>query len=178
MPTTKDRAIYLLGAAGLALSIAVIFLAMRAVMDVGGFCAEGGPYEIETHCPEGVALLMTLAFPALFGFGALMVWRGSPIGRGYQVAPAAAWPALFLSLGWNFLEYGFAPPGGGGPAWGWLLCGAIFVVMGGAPLLLVLRSEGVVRTPARAGWPWLAAIGIAVAVGVGGGYGLFRFFAG
>lgn len=49
-----------------------------------------------------------------------------------------AWPALFLSLGWNFLEFGLDPPGGGGPEWGWLICAIVFGLMGGVPLLLVL----------------------------------------
>lgn len=176
MPRRTDRALYLLGAAGLTAAIVVIWLGMRAVLDIGGFCAEGGPYEIETHCPEGVALLMTLAFPGLFLFGGLMIWSGSPIGRPYQGAVFFAWPALFLSLGYNFLQYGFAPPGAG-LAWGWLLCGVVFVAMGGVPLYVVLRTDGVIRRPANDTLPWLAAICAAIAVGILGGYALFRFFA-
>lgn len=178
MATYKDRLLYLTGVAGLVACIVVVFLAMRAVMDIGGFCAEGGPYEIEVHCPEGVPLLMTLAFPGLFLFGGLMIWRGSPIGSRYQGAVFFAWPALFLSLGWNFLEYGLNPPGGGGLAWGWLLCAVIFIAMGGVPLVAVLRSDGVVRAPRRETLPWLAAVAVAIAAGVGAGYGVFRLFAG
>ena len=176
--TFADRLIYLLGAAGLAASIVVIFLAMRAVLDIGGFCAEGGPYEIETHCPDGVPLLMMLAIPGLFLFGGLMIWRGSPIGGPYQAAVFFAWPALFLSLGWNFLEYGVNPPGGDGLAWGWLICGVIFVAMGGVPLWIVLRTGGVIRRPKRENVPWLGAILAAVAGGILAGYGLFRVVAG
>ncbi|MCC7365406.1 MAG: SHOCT domain-containing protein [Dehalococcoidia bacterium] len=49
-----------------------------------------------------------------------------------------SWSALFLSLGWNFLEYGLDPPGNGtsADAWGWLLCAVIFGLMGGVPLFL------------------------------------------
>ncbi len=43
-----------------------------------------------------------------------------------------AWPALFLSLGWNFLAYGFFPPEGGW-VWSWLFCGVLFVLMGAVP---------------------------------------------
>jgi hypothetical protein len=178
MPTFKDRLIYLLGAAGLTACIVVVFLAMRAVMDIGGFCAEGGPYEIETHCPQGVPLLMTLAFPGLFVFAGLMIWRGSPIGGPYQAAVFFAWPALFLSLGWNFLEYGMNPPGDAGLEWSWLLCAVIFVAMGGVPLIAVLKSDGVIRRPKRENWVWLGAMGVAIAAGVGLGYALVRFFAG
>ena len=46
-----------------------------------------------------------------------------------------AWPALFLSLGWNFLEYGFFPPEGGW-VWSWLFCGVLFVLMGAVPLVI------------------------------------------
>ena len=48
-----------------------------------------------------------------------------------------AWSALFLALGWNFLDYGFDAPGGGTSA-GWLVCGFVFVAMGGVPLVGVL----------------------------------------
>ena len=176
--TLADRLIYLLGAAGLTASIVVIFLGMRAVLDIGGFCAEGGPYEIQTHCPAGVPLLMMLAIPGLFLFGGLMIWRGSPIGGPYQAAVFFAWPALFISLGWNFLEYGFYPPGGGGLAWGWLICGVIFVAMGAVPLWLVLRERGVIRRPKRESLPWLGAIIAALALGIVAGYGLYRVVAG
>jgi len=42
----------------------------------------------------------------------------------------ALWPALFLSLAGNFLEFGLDPPGEGGVAWGWLLCAGVFFLMG------------------------------------------------
>jgi hypothetical protein len=176
--TIVDRLLYLFGVAGLVACLAIIWLGMRAVLDIGGFCAEGGPYEIRTHCPEGVPLLMMLAIPGLFLFGGLMIWRGSPIGGPYQAAVFFAWPALFLSLGWNFLEYGVAAPGGDGLAWGWLICGVLFVAMGGVPLWIVLRTEGVIRRPRRESVPWLAAIAAAIVFGVVGGYALFRVVAG
>jgi Short C-terminal domain len=56
--------------------------------------------------------------------------------QGWPEPYAFAWSALFLALGWNFLEYGFDPPGGGTSP-GWLVCGFVFVAMGGAPLLLL-----------------------------------------
>lgn len=176
--TLSDRLLYLLGVAGMAACIVVVFMGMRAVLDIGGFCAEGGPYVIGTHCPEGVPLLMMLAIPGLFLFGGLMVWRGSPIGGPYQAAVFFAWPALFLSLGWNFLDYGVFPPGGEGLAWGWLICGVLFVAMGGIPLWIVLRTPGVIRRPTQESLPWLAAIVGAVVGGVVAGWGLFGVVAG
>jgi hypothetical protein len=135
----RDRLVYLLGVAGMAASITLLFLGMRAVMQVGGFCADGGPYVIETHCPPGVALVMTLTFPALFVFGGLMLWKGSAIGEGWAALTMLAWPALFLSLGWNFLEFGVNPPGGG-LAFGWLIPGVMFMLLGGVPLFVGLRG--------------------------------------
>ena len=174
----RDRLPYLVGVAGLAACIAIVFLAMRAVMDIGGFCAEGGPYVIETHCPEGVPLLMTVAFPGGFAFGGMTVYFGSRISGPSAAAVLLAWPALFLSLGWNFLEYALWPPGGAGLVWGWLICGVVFVAMGGGPLLIALRTEGVMRRPRRETWPWLSAIALAAAAGMGLGYAAVRFFAG
>jgi hypothetical protein len=61
--------------------------------------------------------------------------------RGGPKLVALAWPALFLALGWNFLEYAFdPPPPDDGVVWGWLICGVVFVAMGGIPLLLVLAN--------------------------------------
>lgn len=133
-----DLVIYAVGVAGLAMCLTLVFLAMRAVMDVGGFCAEGGPYVIETHCPEGVPLVLVGGIFGLFGFGGLTAWKGSVIGEPYGALVLLAWPALFLSLGWNFLEYALNPPPGQGIVWGWLIPGVLFVLMGGLPLLGVL----------------------------------------
>ncbi len=134
----SDLALYAVGVAGLAMCLTVVFLAMRAVMDIGGFCAEGGPYVIETHCPEGVPLVLIGGIFGLFGFGGLMAWKGSIIGEPYGALVLLAWPALFLSLGWNFLEYALNPPPGEGIVWGWLIPGVLFVLMGGVPLLALL----------------------------------------
>ena len=135
-----DVVLYAVGVVGLAACLTLIWLSMRAVMNVGGFCAEGGPYVIETPCPEGVPLLLTLGIFGLFGFGGLMIWKGAVIGGPYALLVGLAWPALFISLGWNFLEYAFNPPGpeGQGIVWGWLIPGIVFVMMGALPLLAVL----------------------------------------
>ncbi len=137
-----DVALYLLGVAGLAASVTILFLCMRAVMDVGGFCAEGGPYEIQTHCPEGTAILLPLSIFAGLGSAALMGWKGSQLGSFFGSLVALAWPALFISLGWNFLEYAlWPPPPDTGVVWGWLIPGVIFEIMGVVPLLGLLPSR-------------------------------------
>jgi hypothetical protein len=74
-----------------------------------------------------------------------------------------AWPALFISLGWNFLQYGIAPPAElepeGGPIWGWLIPGVVFVLMGAVPLWIAwqarseIRAEGSPAVTRRFGLP-------------------------
>jgi hypothetical protein len=122
-------------------SLTLVYLSMRAVMDVGGACASGGAYEISTPCPDGVAWAMPLGiFGMIIGGGLTLVGvfsQGGP--RPYVFA----WSALFLALGWNFLDYGFNPPDGSGASAGWLICGFIFVAMGGVPLLFLLSPRAV-----------------------------------
>ena len=146
------------GTLGFAFFLTLLFHSMRSVMDVGGFCAEGGPYEIRTTCPEGVAWIIPVSI-----FGMLLSVGVSVVGAFSQGGPrpyAFAWSALFLALGWNFLEYGFDPPDGGTSA-SWLVCGVVFVVMGGVPLVLLLWKSATrwalwgprVEQPARdEGW--------------------------
>lgn len=137
----SDLVLYLVGVAGIAASITLLFLGMRAVMDVGGMCAEGGAYVIEQHCPEGAALATLLGFLGGFAAVGLAGWKGSGLGgfAGYVVF--LAWPALFGALGYNFLEYGLNPPGDEpGWAWGWLVCGVVFEAMAIGPLLVGLSA--------------------------------------
>lgn len=135
-----DVALYLLGVAGLAACLTLVFLSMRAVMDVGGFCAEGGPYEIQTHCPQGTELLLPLSIFGGLGSAALMGWKGQLLGSPFGTLVALAWPALFISLGWNFLEYGLFADNTG-VVWGWLIPGIVFEVMGIVPLVGLLPSR-------------------------------------
>ena len=146
---------YLLGMGGLALSLTLLWLSMRAVMDIGGACASGGPYVPAVECPDIVIAMTPLSIFGLFLFGGLAIWGGASIGAGWAGLVGLAWPALFLSLGWNFLEYGLNPPGAepGQLEWSWLLCAVVFGVMGGAPLAIGIwgiRSSAGRRT--GSGW--------------------------
>ena len=51
---------------------------------------------------------------------------------------AFAWPALFLSLGYNFFDYGINPPADVSGSVGWIVCGVVFVLMGGVPLVFAI----------------------------------------
>lgn len=144
-----------LSAAGVACALTMVFLSMRAVMDVGGFCAEGGPFEIEQHCPQGVPGVMIGSLWGGIILAGVYVWQ--TFRNKVPSFTGLLWPALFLSLGWNFLEYAFNPPGtGGGVVWGWLICGILFLLMGGLPLLAMLPAtvRGFTReAPRPTGWP-------------------------
>ena len=144
-----------LSLAGVACGLTLVYLSMRAVMDVGGFCAEGGPFVIEQHCPQGVPGIMVGGI--LGGLVLAFVYVGVAVWRRIPSFAMLLWPALFLSLGWNFLDYAFDPPGtDGGVVWGWLICGIVFMLMGGLPLLVVLPAtiRGFTREEkAPRGWP-------------------------
>ena len=125
-----------LSLAGVACGLTWLYLGMRSVMEIGGACGEGGAVVYTQPCPEGVPLLIIGGiFGGLISLG-LFVWCSSRLGGSYGTLAAFAWPALFLSLGWNFAEFGIDPPGeDDGLVWGWLLCAVLFFAMGGLPLL-------------------------------------------
>lgn len=155
---------FLAGLAGLAAGITLVFLGMRAVMEIGGACATGGPYVPAVECPEGVpAVTLIGVFGGLAG-AFLATACGARIAGPWGAIALLAWPALFISLGWNFLESGFSPPDQEGLEWGWLFCGVVFVVMGAVPLLAAIRwrddvREGVVATQLDAtAWPRLSRV--------------------
>ena len=120
---------------GVAFAVTCLYHGMRGIMRLGGMVASGGPYAIEHPAPSWVWIMPVAIILGMACFF-INLFSG-PDDDGVNLMPLA-WPALFLSLGWNFLEFAFAPPGGGF-AWGWLVCGAVFVLMGGLPLLFAFR---------------------------------------
>jgi hypothetical protein len=144
---TRVVAGYLAGITLGTTSITLLFLGMRAVMDVGGACADGGPYVSAQPCPAGVPLALIGGMFGLFGSAGLIVWFGSRIGTGAASIVALGWPLLFLSLGFNFLDYAFHPPDTiATPVWGWLIPGVLFWLMGGAPLAVGIAAWRQART--------------------------------
>jgi hypothetical protein len=160
-PSGRAIVVYLVSAACLSACITILFLSMRAVMDIGGYCAEGGPYEIAVHCPEGVAILVPLGMMGGMAAAFIMGAAGDGIGGPYGSLPMLAWPAVFISLGWNFLEYGIWPPAPAeGPVLGWIFTGIVFMITGGAPLVAALGLIGAAgRHPHGEPPPLLAAAG-------------------
>lgn len=136
--------------AGLVGAITTIFLSARSVMEIGGSCASGGPYAIANPCPQGVPWLLVGSIWGGLVLALVMSVTATRVG-----APDLAWlawPGLFLSLGWNFWEFGLHPPGEQPVVWGWIVCGALFVAMGAGPILLAVlgRNEMSSSRPARA----------------------------
>lgn len=118
-------------------SVTVAFLCMRSVMAVGGSCASGGPYQVNQECPSNMWLLFVAAIVGLAGAGLTAAGR-LPGGASLTLL---AWCALFLSMAWNFFEFGIDPPAPAtGTQWGWIVCGVIFVVMGAFPLVYVVTN--------------------------------------
>jgi hypothetical protein len=116
-----------------------LFQAMGVVMGLGGYCASGGPYVIETECPDGVVLF---APGGVFG-GLAAVAIGSFFSRGFGVSLLSwAWPILFVGLGIQFLV---GASGGQGIIVN-IVCGVLFVAMGVAPVYFLMSSKALTPT--------------------------------
>lgn len=125
----------LVGLAGIAFSLTLLYRGMRSVQAIGGFCASGGPYQIAHQCPKGIGWLLPVAIFGGLGFLLLFAVSSGDSGRSLLLL---SWSALFLSLGWNFLDYGFGITTNNGTNGGFLACGVIFIIMGAVPLTWTL----------------------------------------
>jgi hypothetical protein len=131
---------------GLAACLTLVFLAMRAVMDVGGACADGGPYVSAQACPEGSTPALLLGIFLGMGFGFLASIGGIGLGGVWAATPVLAWSALFGSLGWNFMDYGlFNAPPEIGIDLGFVIPGVMFWIMAAVPLLGIFPVMGLIR---------------------------------
>ncbi|MFG2037895.1 SHOCT domain-containing protein [Dactylosporangium sp. NPDC048998] len=138
LPLLIRRSVYtFIGLAGAFAGLTMLFLASRLVLAMGGRCGSGGtgayPYP---PCPEHVP---ELALLGLFGGAACTIFyavKSLKFGARLSLLPV---PVLFLSMAWNFFEFGFDPPGGG-LGIGWLICGVVFVVMGAGPLFMLGKA--------------------------------------
>lgn len=140
-PRPKVRNVFwlLVSLAAVTACLTLLFLGMRAVMAIGGTCAQGGPFEIASPCPKGIPLVMIGSIWGGLIFAGVYIWQATrakvPSFAGFL------WPALFLSLGWNFFEFAFrASNDDQGLAWGWIVCGVLFAIMGGIPLLIATQT--------------------------------------
>jgi hypothetical protein len=116
-----------------ALSFSLLYQGSALVMGLGGFCASGGPYVIETECPDAVVAYVPLS---IFG-GLIAVGIGALFAQGFGTPLLTwAWPVLFVGLGAAFL---FASTQPGGITF--LIIGILFVVMGLVPLVIEIRAS-------------------------------------
>ena len=128
----------------LGLTLTWAFLSMRSVMDVGGSCADGGPYVSAQPCPGGAGFI-GVAIPVMI----LATFAGT-FAAISLMAPnllVPMWTILFGSLGWNFLEYGFTDPSG--TVWGWVVCGVVFELMALPGLVAIAMSRGSMWTSGK-----------------------------
>lgn len=169
--------------AGLAVSVALIatattwtYLGMRAVMDIGGACASGGPYVPIQPCPAGADAMLSVGIPVLLiaAFtGSALAWS---FGAPTLILPM--WAALFGALGWNFLDYAFTSDDG--VVIGWLVCGVMFEAMA-LPAVVLMVLAGRIRIPGVSadaaqgpGLHWWLLYAVAAAAGLWVGLTSFR----
>lgn len=171
MTTAPTQGLPLVRIGGLVVSVALVgvalawtYLGMRAIMDIGGACATGGPYVSAQPCPEGASALLSGGVPLLllatFAASGLALWIGAP------TLLLLMWFLLFGSLGWNFLEYSFAEDD---IVMGWLIPGIMFELMAFPALLLWFGSswlrEFVTERPVSGSIRWKLAYVAIIAVG-------------
>jgi hypothetical protein len=141
-----------LSVGGFVCCLTTLYLAMRGVMRLGGFVASGGPYAIAHPAPTWVWLFPASIFAGMF-FIILNQINGRHIG-GLNLL-LLMWPLVFISLGYNFIDFAFHPPEGQTAVWAWLVCGVFFWLMGGAPVLLwifsILRARRNRQFPSQTG---------------------------
>ncbi len=119
-------------AAPLLASIVVFYEGARFVMSEGGFVASGGPYVI-AHPAPGWIWIMPVSIMAgllLLGVHTMAARRAN----GFRLL-GFMWVALFGSLGWAFLDFGFNHLEDG-LVWGWIVCGVAFWLMA-LPVVIV-----------------------------------------
>lgn len=116
-----------------------LFQTAGVVIGLGGYCASGGPYIIETECPEAVVLFAPLGiFGMMAAAGIALV-----VARGFGVSLVAwAWPILFVGLGAQFIAGAVGQVG----IVTNILLGLMFIAMGMAPVFFLGNAKAVVPT--------------------------------
>ena len=142
-PGWKAPAATVVGVLVLAVTLTWTFFSMRAVMNVGGSCADGGPYVSAQPCPDG-SYLIAIAIPVMLITA--MVGSATAISINAPNLLIPMWGLLFGSLGWNFLEFAFK---GDGIIWSWLVCGVMFWLMAAPAVLGMLLALKTAVVPPR-----------------------------
>ncbi len=129
-----------LALAGVVIGITWLNRVSASVMEIGGSCGSGGPYGIAHPCPQGAWMAPVGILGGLVCLGVYALRRppGSP-----QLL-FLAWPALFGSLGVQFVRAALDD----GQAGGFWFCGVLFLAMALVPLALAVANDP--RSLARA----------------------------
>jgi hypothetical protein len=127
-----------LGIAAGAAAITLLSMLLRAATAVGGSCADGEASLAGQPCRSHPGTALLLAFACALVCLLAVSWGSAALGAPKPLF--LAWPALALTLGWNFLRDGFNPPMGEGLALGYVVGGVVFLLLGAGPLLLRLST--------------------------------------
>jgi hypothetical protein len=135
-----------IGALGFAAALTCAYEGMRDLMiNSGGACASGGPYQINPDqvCTPGQTGLLIGGILGGLVFAGILTgasgWYNDNLG-GYCVG-LLLWAATFGALGFNFLQIGHNPPANLAGGGGFIVTGIIFEVMalgGLIPGLMIL----------------------------------------
>jgi hypothetical protein len=128
------------GLAGVTVALVWLYESMRAVMAIGGSCASGGPYVVATPCPHGSTL--TTLGGILGGIAMTAVYTVFGLRQGPRLT-LLVWSGVFLSLGWNFLDFGWHATDSSTRT-GWLVCAGVFALLGLGPLM-TLAFQGAAK---------------------------------
>lgn len=116
-----------------------LYQAAAVVIGLGGYCASGGPYVIETECPEAVIVFAPVGIFGMMAAAGIALF----FARGFGVSLVAwAWPILFVGLGIQFI---LGAVGGVGIVTN-ILVGVMFIVMGLVPVWFLVSSKAIVPT--------------------------------
>lgn len=111
-----------------------LYQSAALVIGLGGFCASGGPYVIETECPEAVIVFAPIG---IFGMMAA-VGVALFFARGFGVSLIAwVWPILFVGLGIQFILGAVSGVG----IVSNIVVGVMFIVMGLVPVWFLASSK-------------------------------------
>lgn len=138
---------------GFLAAVAAVYKGMRDVMvQNGGFCASGGPYQIAAghQCTGSDTEWVLFGVLGLFVLGGAALAAGSAAGWSPMTLGLVAWALLFGALGFNFISLGFSPPHGSSGAGGWIVTGIIFWLMAlGGLVPVVFGAVGRMRRGGR-----------------------------
>jgi hypothetical protein len=165
---------------GLGACITVVTLGGMQIMDAGGYVASGGPYQIAHPVPRGF-WIQPVAFIGIWMFLAAHGFFASRI-KGFWLV-YATWCALWTSVGATTLWYGFNPPQSDGLAWGWLVMGGVFLLVGLSSTwvyvhLLTSKDREPSAMPSNQRAPYAVMISAALAAGVVAGFQVLAAVAG